>query len=792
MPFAYAPTGKTKILIVEDEGVIALDIKRRLEKQGYMVVGIADNANDALALVEQTNPNLVLMDIVIQGSVDGIQSAKTIRRRFDVPILFLTAHSDQNTVLRAKEAMPYGYLTKPFDERELQACIDMALFRHETEASRRLYERAIEASLSGIFIVDVRSNQFPIVQVNPAFEAMTQYTFGRDTTLTAEQLFVLSSLPAAERMALREGLMGRTDYDVSALLRREDGSCFWADLSLSPVCDTTGHAAHVVGIVQDVSERKRAEEALLRMKANLEKLVEQRTKEVKSRETDLQDFLDNASDMIQIMDPDGRIVYVNQAWRDTLGYVEEELEGLYLSDFLAPACREHCQRALTQLVDGRMPQPCDFTLLTKTGNAIEVEAQLSVKYTGDQPSRIRGILRDVTARKQVEQVLRDSKEAAESASRTKNDFLARMSHELRTPLNAILGFAELLPQAGPLNQRQQMSVREISRGGSHLLDLVNDLLDIAKIEAGDMRPLPVIFDLCEHLKSIVSGITPTAASSNVHLVVSANSFDAAIFADQRMFRQIVLNLLANAIKFTPEGGMIEVGATEQDAAYVRVFIRDTGVGIPPGELSRIFDDFYQVDIERDSSLGGSGIGLALSKRLVELQGGRIGVESALGKGSTFWFTVPCERGQEAVKTEPEIPSTNHLVPENISGRAILVVDDNQANRLLLTQVLELHQHVPSEACNGQEALDMVQRACPDMILTDIRMPTLDGFQLLNKLRETPATARIPVIAMTASADMESIELCLSSGFNDVLTKPFHLDDLRLILDKHMHLQAQGD
>ena len=792
MPFTHASKEKTKILIVEDEGIIALDIKRRLEKQGYGVVGIADNANDALALVEQTNPNLVLMDIVIQGSVDGIQSAETIRQRFDVPILFLTAHSDQNTVRRAKEAMPYGYLTKPFDERELQACIDMAVFRHETEASRRLYERAVEASLSGIFIVDVRLNEFPIIQVNPAFEAMTQYSLGHGATLTAEQLFVLSSLPAAERMALREGLSGNSDYHVSALLRREGGSCFWADITLSPVCDTTGHATHVVGIVQDVSERKRAEEALLRMKANLETLVEQRTEEVQSREADLQDFLDNASDMIQIVGPDGRMLYVNQAWRDTLGYVEEELEGLNLFDFLAPASREHCQRTLRQLVEGRIPQPCDFTLLTKAGSAVDVEARLSVKCAGGLPSRIRGILRDVTARNQVDQALRESKEAAELASRTKDRFLASMSHELRTPLNAVLGFAELLaqPLAGPLNERQQAYVREISEGGSHLLDLVNDLLDIAKIEAGEMRPLSGVFGTREYLQSIVSGITPTAERNNVRAVVSTDSLDAAIRADRRMFRQVVLNLISNAIKFTPDGGVIEVGAREHDAAHVCVFVRDTGVGIPPEELRRIFDDFYQVDIERDVSLGGSGIGLALSKRLVELQGGRIGVESALGKGSTFWFTVPCELGQAAVETGAEMPCTSHLVPEVLLGGAILVVDDNQANRLLLTQVLELCHHVPIEARNGQEAFDKVQKESPDLILTDIRMPVLDGFQLLTKLRETPAAARIPIIAMTASADMESIELCLSRGFTDVLTKPFHLDDLRLILDKHMRPRAR--
>jgi signal transduction histidine kinase len=364
-------------------------------------------------------------------------------------------------------------------------------------------------------------------------------------------------------------------------------------------------------------------------------------------------------------------------------------------------------------------------------------------------------------------------------SQHKSEFLASMSHELRTPLNAIIGFSEVLLERmfGELNERQDEYLHDILSSGRHLLALLNDILDLSKVEAGQMTLEPTSVALLPLLEGCVGLVRERAARHGLAVQVAVDDDVDDVEADELRLRQVVLNLLTNAVKFTPDGGRIVLGALRA-GDEVEITVSDTGVGIPVEDQERIFESFQQGERAR-GAVEGTGLGLTLTRRIVQLHGGRLWVNSEVGRGSTFGFTMPAAARRRPA-TGPSLAG---------GGRhRVLVVEDDRASAELLAVLLEGHGLGVDVATSGEHALAALASALPDAVLLDIRLPGLDGWELLSRLRAEPATQRLPVLVVSI---LDERSRALALGADDYIAKPVDRDVLVSALQRVGLLEADG-
>jgi len=364
-------------------------------------------------------------------------------------------------------------------------------------------------------------------------------------------------------------------------------------------------------------------------------------------------------------------------------------------------------------------------------------------------------------------------EAAESASRSKSEFLANMSHEIRTPMNAIIGLTHLARLAQP-SPAVDGHLGRISVAANSLLRIINDILDLSKIEAGKLAIEPIEFVLDALLRDVLSITGTNASGKGVEFTYSvAPEVPKRLVADADRVGQVLANLCANAVKFTERGSIrVSVRVVEENASKVTLefAVRDTGIGMSETQLAGLFQPFTQVDTSSTRRRAGTGLGLSISTRLVEAMGGRIDVKSEPGRGSIFSFTVVCERVGDKDNAAAGAAGESDAVPD-LSGARILVVEDDEVNQIVAQGVLEAGGAVVSIASNGREALELVQPGKFDVVLMDLQMPDMDGIETTRKLRENPALAGLPIIAMTASAMAGDRERLLEAGMNDYVAKP---------------------
>ena len=407
-----------------------------------------------------------------------------------------------------------------------------------------------------------------------------------------------------------------------------------------------------------------------------------------------------------------------------------------------------------------------------------------------KPVRMVGIQSNISERKVTEQALLQAREYAERANQAKSQFLTSMSHELRTPMNAILGFAQILEYDDKLDIDQQDSVHEILKGGQHLLNLINEVLDLAKIESGQfelsLEPLE-ISPLVDECFILVGNL---ADKRNIKLTHS-NLTDVALRADRVRFKQVLLNLLSNAVKYNREGGSVHFDIHAQGSGQLRMTVTDTGLGIPQERLSEVFQPFNRLEAE-SSGIEGTGIGLSITLRLMEAMGGAVGVNSELGVGSTFWIDLPIET---LVADAALVEDANEVTPQSVTESdfdCILYIDDNPVNLKLVAQMLSRRKHIKLLTTHLPVlGVELALAHLPALILLDINMPGMDGYQVMEVLKADLRLQHIPVIAVTANAMLHDIERGKAAGFTDYIPKPLNLNQFLKAID-HVLTDRKGN
>jgi PAS domain S-box-containing protein len=534
--------------------------------------------------------------------------------------------------------------------------------------------------------------------------------------------------------------------------------------------------SEVLGILEFFScEEQRPDPKLLETFGALGEQIGQFVKRARADEM-LDRFFTLSLDLLCISGFDGVFRRLNPAWERILGWTVEDLTTHPFLDFIHPDDQSATLDEMERLTSGKHSTIAFENRYRTKGGDYRWLMWTAVPFSGDQ--LIYATARDVTERRQMEQQLRHLREAAEAASAAKSEFLARMSHEIRTPMNAIIGMADLLweSQLGPV---QREYVRVFRRAGNNLLDLINDILDLSKIEAGGMEIANAEFDLSDVIERSLEIAAVQAHEKGLELVSHvAPDVPPDLIGDPHRLRQVLLNLLGNAVKFTERGEVVLRVEREGESSAVNrlVFsVADTGIGIPHDKQALIFENFAQADTSTTRTHGGTGLGLAISKRLVSLMGGDLTVESEPGQGSTFRFVLNFATGNK-----PQRPPGAAVV--DLKGLRALIVDDNATNRMILRQTLALWGAEVQEAPNGHEAIAEIERAHQDhnpfgLVLLDCRMPGMDGFGVAEHIRSHPSTVGAVLLMLTSDGRASDAARARELGIQVYLVKPVRRIDL---------------
>ena len=550
---------------------------------------------------------------------------------------------------------------------------------------------------------------------------------------------------------------------------RKDGTRFPAVVSVTALRDAQDAIIGYLLIGTDNTARKLVEEE--------QKRSDQR---LRDQQFYTRSLIESNIDALMTTDPAGIITDVNKQMEALTGCTRDELIGAPFKDcFTDP---DRAEAGIKRVLTEKSVTDYELTARARDGKQTVVSYNATTLY--DRNRTLKGVFaaaRDVTERKRVEAELQQAKAAAESASRTKSDFLASMSHEIRTPMNAIMGIADLLAKTN-LSPEQDKFVQIFRRSGDNLLNLINDILDLSKVEASQLDLERTGFSLSDHLEKVIEMVAPRAHEKGLTLVLDiAPSVNNDLVGDPTRLRQVLLNLLGNAIKFTQSGGVslrVESDADCSVPTALRFTVSDTGIGIAKEKLGRVFERFTQADSSTTRRFGGSGLGLTISKRLVELMGGRIWVESQVDKGSVFGFAVPFEAWAAASRPEAVLVGAGLEPP--LPALRILMAEDSPDNRTITVAYLEDTPYLIDVAETGAIACDLFTAGHYDLVLMDRQMPVMDGLTATRTIRaweKVNHRSPTPIIALTASALKGDRETCLAAGCTAYLTKPIKQDVL---------------
>ncbi len=765
---------KAKILIVEDDAIIAMDIESRLKNLGYSVSGSANYGEKAIEKVEELKPDLVLMDIVLKGDMDGIEAAEIIRSRFDIPVVFLTAYADEERLEKAKLTVPFGYILKPFQDRDLQITIEMALYAAKVDAERRQTEEIIQRKIkelqtilysvpASVFYKDkenrlIRVNKtladalgFPKEEIEG--KLASEISPHEDEKYWEDDKEVMSS--------------GKAKRNIIEPLVTPKG-IRWLRTDKIPYKDDQGNIIGVIGFAIDITERKQAQQEILQAKEDWERTF------------------NSLPDLIAIIDDNHQIIRVNKAMAATLGVAPDDAIGL--------KCYEHFHGT------EEPPPYCphDKLLTNHREHAVEVYEE---KLDGDfliTVSPLHGpdgcligcihVARDITERRQAEKEKAKLQDRLQQAQKMESiGMLAGgIAHDFNNILFPIIGFAEMALEDTSEGSSLRHSINEILHGAKRAGDLVKQILTFSRQADQELKPLQVHFVIKEVLKLMRSSL-PSTIKIKQYLKKDCGF----VIADPTQIHQIAMNLMTNAYQaMEDEGGKLEVTLKEVElglddltdpsmtpGAYVCLIVSDTGPGMDQSVISRIFEPYFTTK----ENGKGTGLGLAVVHGIVKSYKGDIRVYSEPGKGTAFHVYLP------AIKSQVETEEADAAATVLKGTERILLVDDEETIVRMETQMLERLGYDVTERTSSIEALEAF-RAAPDkfdLVITDMTMPNMTGVQLSQKLLEIRPD--IPIIICTGFSTKIDDEKAKVAGIRGYVMKPVVMRELakkiREVLDQ---------
>jgi PAS domain S-box-containing protein len=683
------------------------------------------------------------------------------------------------TALRDAQGAIIGYLLigtdntarKQAEEALLKAgALQNAIFNSENFSSIATDEKGViqlfnvgAERMLGYTAADV------LDKITPADISDPQEVIVRAKALSIE--LATPIMPGFEALVFKASRGIEDIYELTYI--RKDGSRFPAVVSVTALRDAQGAIIGYLLIGTDNTARKQ---------------VEAEQKQLSQRLHDQQFYtrslFESNIDALMTTDPLGIITDVNKQMEALTGCTRDELIGAPFKNYFTDP--ERAETSIKLVLSQKKITNYELTARARDGKETVVSYNATTFY--DRDRRLQGVFaaaRDVTELKRFEQTLQQTNaelesatSVAEKANLAKSDFLSSMSHELRSPLNAILGFAQLMESdSPPPTPAQKESIAQILQAGWHLLKLINEILDLAQIESRKVPLSQEPVSLAEVMLECQGMIEPQAQQHGIHMTFPQFDIPCFVHADRTRMKQVLINLLSNAIKYNREQGTVEVRCTVSTPGRIRVSIKDTGAGLSPEQLAQLFQPFNRLGQEAGGEEG-TGIGLVVAKKLVELMAGVIGVESSVGVGSVFWFELNSADAPElsVEGTEPIAPAKSQ-VQSGTRLRTLLCIEDNPANLKLIGQLVARRPDMSLlTAVNGNSGIELARASQPEVILMDINLPDISGFEALKILREDPATAHIPVVAVSANAMPRDIEKGLKAGFFRYLTKPIKVNE----------------
>ncbi len=625
----------------------------------------------------------------------------------------------------------------------------------ELAESEERFRGALDHAAIGMALVAPEGR---FLRVNKSLRGIVGYTEAELLARTYQDITHPDDVAADVAQSHRLLAGALETYQMEKRYRHKAGRDVWALLSVSLARDSAGAPLYFIAQVQDITDRKRAEE------------------QVRQTEAQFRSAFDDAAVGMSLLTLDGKFLRVNRSVCDLVGYPEAELLGRTFRDIThpddAPGDRELVARALAGEITTYRREK---RYLHKAGHHVWVQVCVTYVAGADgTPHHVISQAQDITDRKRAEEAMRQAQLAAEAANRAKSEFLANMSHEIRTPMNGVLGMTDLLLNT-ELTADQRESLGMVKSSADALLTVINDILDFSKIEAGKMDLDPVPFSLRDQVGDALKALAPRAHAKGLELACDIpETVPDLVVGDPGRLRQVLTNLAGNAVKFTAAGEVVvraELVSDPADAEGVRLrfAVADTGIGIPADKLDAVFDPFTQADGSTTRKYGGTGLGLTISSRLVSLMGGKVWAESELGKGSTFWFETRFERARGSI-VRTVAP------PVDLRGVPVLVVDDNATNRRVLTDTVRQWGAAPVWAESGREALAELRRAAAAaepyrLVLLDGMMPGMDGFEVAAQIGREPTLAGAAVLLLTSADRPGDAARCRDLGVASYLVKP---------------------
>ena len=619
-------------------------------------------------------------------------------------------------------------------------------------------------------------------KITPADISDPQEVIARAKELSAELETQIA--PGFEALVFKASRGIEDIYELTYI--RKDGSRFPAVVSVTALRDAQDAIIGYLLIGTDNTARKQ-----------IEAEQKQLAQKLRDQQFYTRSLFESNIDAIMTTDPSGIITDVNKQMEVLTGCTRDELIGApFKNHFTDPECAE---TSIKLVLSEKKVTDYELTVRARDGKETVVSYNATTFY--DRDRRLQGVFaaaRDVTERKRLDQVLQEkntelesARSLAEKANLAKSDFLSSMSHELRSPLNAILGFAQLMESdSPPATSSQKESIAQILQAGWHLLKLINEILDLAKVESRQVPMSEEPVSLAEVMLECHAMIEPQAQQRDIKLTFPQFDIPCFVRADRTRLKQILINLLSNAIKYNLKQGTVEVKCAASTPERMRVSIIDSGAGLYPEQLAQLFQPFNRLGQEAGGEEG-TGIGLVVAKRLVELMGGVIGVESTVGVGSVFWFELISVTEPHLLMEESDVATL--VLPQTPRGErlhTLLYVEDNPANLKLVEQIIARHPDISLlTAVNGNDGIKIACASQPDVILMDINLPGINGFEAMKILRSDPSTTHIPVIAVSANAMPLDVERGLKAGFFRYITKPIKVNEFMEALDVALEFAA---